>query len=203
MPDFEVFHVSADWYYGHWLYVRTHSLDTSLLKFPMNVLLSLCPCKRPPSQSQMSKPFVDPTPPKCSRYLLPGQRISFPQAFRIGRESFVVKIGPGDSRASRPLPAISFRRPWSVVCPPWTPGTVVAFAVAVLLRLSSDEAKTSIFYLPPRPLALALLTVARPLARPTPRPRALRLLNMGAFLETRADTLVTGALFFLFLLSPL
>lgn len=51
--------------------------------------------------------------------------------------------------------------------------------------------RISVFYLPPRPLALALLTVARPLARPTPRPRAFRLLNMGAFLETRVGTLVT------------
>lgn len=31
------FHVSADWYYGRWLYVRTQSPDTSLLKSPVIV----------------------------------------------------------------------------------------------------------------------------------------------------------------------
>ena len=35
---------------------------------------------------------------------------------------------------------------------------------------------------PPRPLALALLTVALPRARPTPLPFTPLLLNMGAFL---------------------
>lgn len=35
---------------------------------------------------------------------------------------------------------------------------------------------------PPRPPASALLTVARPRARPTPRPRTFRDLNIGAFL---------------------
>lgn len=34
----------------------------------------------------------------------------------------------------------------------------------------------------PLPLALALLTVARPLAKPTPLPLTPLLLNMGAFL---------------------
>lgn len=45
---------------------------------------------------------------------------------------------------------------------------------------------------PPLPPALALLTVARPLARPTPRPRAFRLLNIGAFLSPRQQVVVYG-----------
>lgn len=44
---------------------------------------------------------------------------------------------------------------------------------------------SNIYLAPPRPPARALLTVARPRARPTPRPRTLRERNMGAFLYTK------------------
>ena len=44
----------------------------------------------------------------------------------------------------------------------------------------------------PLPLALALLTVARPLAKPTPLPFTPLLRNMGAFLYARMSALSWG-----------
>lgn len=77
------------WYYGHWLYVRTHFPRPKPFENPTISPSSPCPCKRRPpfAQSQVSKPFIHSTPSGCSRSLLPHEAISFQQV-----PSFVIVL---------------------------------------------------------------------------------------------------------------
>lgn len=133
------FHVSADWYYGRWLYVRTHSPDTSLLKSPVIV---------PPLSARVSarRPIL-----KCLSHLLIQRHRNALNIFSLTRRSLfrrlfasvVNRLSSKSALLTRallaPFPAI-FLRLWSVMCSRWTPGTVVAFAVAlILLPPSSDK----------------------------------------------------------------